>query len=144
MTEKGEIRPKRERALFFVCCIVCLFYPFLCHLTLPSSHLQAASALSLSSSLLWFYPPLSPYSFSLFCQASTQIWWPLLFSPTYHVLPFSGSTFTSASTIWCSSFPLSDFTPVPSCPLYQNGNTLLCFVCSFRFNHKHKTACLCK
>lgn len=142
MTEKGEIRSKRERAPFFVCCIVCRFSPFLCHLTLPSSHLLTASALSLSSFLLWFCPPLDPYLLSLFWQASTQIWLPILFSSTHRVLQFSSFTFTPTSTISFSCFPLLDLPLVP--PPIKMSKTLLCFVSRFRFTRVHEPARFCK
>lgn len=118
MTEKGEIRPK-ERAPFFVCCIVCRFSPFLCHLTLPSSHLLTASALSLSSSLLWFCPPLDPYLLSLFWQASTQIWLPILFSVFCHslALPLHPQALSRSlvSLYWTSL----SFLPLSKCPRHS-------------------------
>lgn len=67
---KGKIRAegrnsqkeKDSETPSFVCRIVCLLVPFLCHLTLPSSPLLAVSDLSLSSSLLWSCPLLIPHS----------------------------------------------------------------------------------
>lgn len=128
--------------------ILCLLH-CLSVLSLPLSSYLAILPLTSSQRPFTFFiafvvlpPSLDPYSFSLFWQASTQIWWPLLFSSTYHVLPFSGSTFASTSTICCSSFPLSDFTLIPACLLCQNGKTRLGFV--RRFKRKYETTRVCK
>lgn len=71
--------------------ILCLLH-CLPVLSLPLSSYLAILPLTSSQRPFTFFisfvvlPPLNPYSFSLFCQASTQILWPLLFSSTYHVL----------------------------------------------------------
>lgn len=71
--QRGERGRKRKtQTPFFVCRIVCLLAPFLCHLTLPSSPLLAVSDLSLSSSLLWPCP--LPHSlFTSFCMAGIYL-----------------------------------------------------------------------
>lgn len=82
-------RGKEPYSLFAA--LSALFYPFLCHLTLPSSHLQAASALSLSSPLLWFYPLSIPIHF-LYCVR--------------HPLRYGGPSSFPQPTMFCHSLAL--------------------------------------
>ncbi|KAK9524509.1 hypothetical protein VZT92_016899 [Zoarces viviparus] len=71
--ERGESsRERKTQTPSFVCRIVCLLAPFLCHLTLPSSPLLAVSDLSLSPSPLWPCPLLTPHSLPFVWQASTS------------------------------------------------------------------------
>lgn len=70
--QRGErARNRKTPRLLFVCRIVCLLVPFLCHLTLPSSPLLVVSDLSLLFSLLWPCPLLAlcslPFVWQAFC-----------------------------------------------------------------------------